>query len=762
MHSLRIIIVDDSDACAQTLVRHLQENGHEVVFERVDEAAAMASLLQGKTWDLLLSGHNMPHFNSLAALKVLQQSGVDLPFIIVSGAIKTEEVVAALQAGAHDFIPMSDLSRLVPAMDRELRQAELRRENREVQETIARSEAHFRSLIESSPDIIAILDVQGFIKYISPSLYDILGFSPPEVLERNFIDFVHPEEQKEVLNIFRQKTENPGEPIHFQNRIRHKSGAWRHVKAVVTLRLKAHEPPELVVSASDVTELLESEQHAKELKLMLDQAQEAVVVQDLEGRIIYFNKGAELISGWKASEVLGRNLAADLRLDPGELEKGKKELQARGEWHGELTLQRKDGNKIIVDVHWTLVRDTQGQPKSILTVSSDITEKKKLENQYLRAQRMESIGALASGIAHDLNNVLSPMMMCLPLLREKVSDPTLQNLTATLEASIQRGAGMLKQLLGFGRGFEGNHVALELPHLLREIVRIVQETFPKNIQVGLQYAKDLWSITGDPTQLHQVLLNLCINARDAMPDGGHLSIQAENIQLDELYAAMNPDAQASRYALIKVIDSGQGIPPEILGKIFDPFFTTKEPGKGTGLGLSTAQGIVKRHSGFIRVESRVNEGAEFQIYLPAICEAISAGAPLSAEAPCCGRGETVLVIDDEPSMQIVTRRALETHGYRVLSASDGTEALSQFVAHSRKVNLVLSDIVMPVLDGPATVRALRHMEPKLKVVWMSGHQALERYPGESATELFLRKPFSVQELLQILDQALKAPSLGKN
>lgn len=517
--NLRVLIVDNSAGHAETIVRHLQENGHAPVFERATDMPALARLLQEKTWDIVLSDHKEPGFNSLRALETLQQSGFDIPFIIVSEQISTEEVVAVLRAGARDFIPKNDFSRLIPAIERELRQTQLRCEHREVQEAIARSEAHYRSLIESSPGILVIFDTQGSSKYISPSVYEVLGYSPNEMLGTKFTEWIHPEDLAKALSIFQYQLQHPEERLREQFRVRHKNGAWRLMNVAATFRINPLDQPEVIGSLSDVTELVASEQYASELKLMLDQAQEAVVVRDLETRILYFNKGAERITGYSAGEMVGKILHNQI-YDPADLERVKNHVLKAGEWAGELPILGKNKNSITLDTHWTLIRDPQGLPKSILTISTDITEKKKLEDQCLRAQRMESIGALASGIAHDLNNVLTPMMMCLPLLREKVQDPALQSLTQTLECSLERGSAILKQLLSFGRGFEGSRKVLELPGLLSELKEIVRQTFPKNIQVKLNCGEKLWQIFGDTTQLHQVLLNLCINARDAMPAGG--------------------------------------------------------------------------------------------------------------------------------------------------------------------------------------------------------------------------------------------------
>ena len=300
-----------------------------------------------------------------------------------------------------------------------------------------------------------------------------------------------------------------------------------------------------------------------------------------------------------------------------QFDKAKQSLLASGEWVGELRQLTKDGREIIAESRWTLVRDDGGNPKSVLVINTDITDKKRIESQFLRAQRMESIGTLASGIAHDFNNLLSPIMMSIRMLQNRFTDEDSQRLLQMLQASAERGAGLVKQVLSFARGVEGERITLQPRHLIREIVKILKDTLPKSIAVDFSADDDLWAVAGDATQLHQVLMNFCVNARDAMPSGGRLSIKAENIHIDDNYARMNIEARPGRYVRIKIADAGSGMPPHIIDKIFEPFFTTKEQGKGTGLGLSTALGIVKGHGGFINVYSEVGRGTEFTIHIPA-------------------------------------------------------------------------------------------------------------------------------------------------
>jgi len=314
---------------------------------------------------------------------------------------------------------------------------------------------------------------------------------------------------------------------------------------------------------------------------------------------------------------------------------------------------------------------------------------------------------------------------------------------------------MIKQVLQFARGVEGQRILLQPLHLIDEVARMLRETLVRSIDVKNQMPKGVWLVLGDATQLHQVLMNLCVNARDAMPRGGRLTISAENIQIDENYARMNIDSRPGRYVLITIADTGTGIPREIIDKIFDPFFTTKGPASGTGLGLSTVLGIVKSHGGFITVSSQVGTGSEFKVYIPA-AESLSQVPELNAEPETQrGHGELILVVDDEPAIREVTRNTLETSGYRVLTASDGTEALVLFVQHKDDIKVVITDLAMPYMDGPATIRALLKLDPLIRIIVSTGVSDKNRTdvvdPGANAV---LSKPYTAEMLLKTLRDVL--------
>ncbi|GDY22882.1 histidine kinase [Verrucomicrobiota bacterium] len=483
--------------------------------------------------------------------------------------------------------------------------------------------------------------------------------------------------------------------------------------------------------------------------------------KDTAGRFTFANARLCVTLGRPLPELLGRTdadffppeQAAQFRADD-------LRVMATGEpYAAEETIQDAQGRTRQVQVNKTALRDAAGLVCGVQGVFLDITEKKLLERQFLRAQRMESLGTLACGVAHDLNNILAPILMAVPLLRMDLPPADFASLMDIMESSVQRGAGIVRQLLAFGRGTEGGHTALQPRHLLREIHNIASETFPKNIALSAHVPADLWALMGDATQIQQVLMNLLVNARDAMPLGGRLITQAENLEVDADYAKLHIDARPGRYVRLKVTDTGSGIPKEIQERIFEPFFTTKPPGQGTGLGLSTTLGIVQSHGGFIHLYSEPGIGTTFSIYLPAAPDS-AADEPPAGPAPLVrGAGETILVVDDEVGFIEAATHTLSLNGYSLLSARDGGEALAVFARHRDAIKVVLTDVQMPVMDGVTLVRVLKKIAPQLQVIASSG---LEYSP--QADELralgvahFLSKPYPVAQLLTRLHEVLHTP-----
>jgi len=496
----------------------------------------------------------------------------------------------------------------------------------------------------------------------------------------------------------------------------------------------------------------------REQASLLDKAQDAIAVRDLEHHLIYWSKGAQHLYGWTAEEVIDKN--ADELLYKEEslnLIKAKKDVIEKGEWIDDLHQVTKDGKEIIVESRWSLIRDSEEKPKSILIINTDITEKKMLEAQLLRAQRMESIGTLAGGMAHDLNNIMTPIMLSVQLLKEKVKDEQSQKILTIIEKNSQRGANLISQVMFFARGVEGERKPLQVSHIISEIENIIKETFPKSIESKTDIQKELSNISGDSTQLHQVLMNLCVNARDAMQDGGILSIFAENFFIDENYVRMNVEAKVGSYVVITVSDTGTGIPPKIIDRIYEPFFTTKGHGKGTGLGLSTSLGIVKSHGGFINVYSELGKGTKFSIYLPAITT--NEGQKAQDEPGfLSGQGELILLVDDEAPIREIARATLEAYRYRVITANDGAEAITLYAQNIEEIRVVLMDMAMPKMDGLSSIRVIRKINPNVKIIAVSGLTEKTRLTklADINVNSYLPKPYTAEKLLKTIHEVLSA------
>ncbi|NEU73861.1 response regulator [Hassallia byssoidea VB512170] len=495
----------------------------------------------------------------------------------------------------------------------------------------------------------------------------------------------------------------------------------------------------------------QTEQKIREQAALLDVATDAIYVRDLDNKILFWNKAAERLYGCRKDEAIGKRTQDIWQTKHAlQLQEALNILMKNGSWEGELYQTTKYDKEIIVESRWTLVPfDKKSQ--SILVVNTDITQKKQLEAQFLRAQRLESIGTLASGIAHDLNNVLAPILMTAQLLETQLHDARSKRLLPILVTNAKRGANLVKQVLSFTRGVEGDRTILQLKHLILEIRQVIKETFPKSIEVDCETSRNLWTVSGDATQLHQVLMNLCVNARDAMPNGGILTISAENFIVDEHYAKMHLDAKIGSYIVATVADTGIGITHEVLDRIFEPFFTTKELGKGTGLGLSTVLGIVKSHGGFINVYSEVGKGSKFEIYLPAQ-ETAESPEEKELELPH-GSGELVLIVDDEPSIREITKTSLEAYNYKAITASDGIEAIALYAEYRDKISIVLTDMLMPSMDGITTIRTLYKINPNVKIIVISGLATSDKMNAayDLGIKAFLSKPYTAKQLLETIN-----------
>jgi PAS domain S-box-containing protein len=622
------------------------------------------------------------------------------------------------------------------------------------------NELRFRSLVEATSQIVWDTPASGEFLVDQPNWRAFTGQSFEELRGWGWLDAIHPEDREETERVWSAAIEGKW-AYHVEHRLRASDHSYRHmsVRAVPILG-DDKTIRQWIGIHTDITERKKAEKRIHEQAALLDKARDAIFVSDIDGTIRFWSKGAERVYGWTSEEILGRFGGDMFYSEVKAFEEINRLTLAQGEWHGEVDHITRDGSPIKVEARSTLIRDEEGHPKSVLGINTDVTESKKIEAQLLRAQRMESIGTLAGGVAHDLNNILAPILMSIQILRLNATDSETSGILKTIETSAKRGADIVRQVLSFARGLESQRVKVQPKHLLDEVENIIRGTFSKNIRVEFAIRDDVWPIDGDPTQIHQILINLCVNARDAMPNGGTLTVSVENCVLDKHFSAMSLQAKPGRYVLINVTDTGAGMSPQVIDKIFEPFFTTKELGKGTGLGLSTVMAIVKGHEGLINVYSEVGKGTTFKVYLPAKEDLSDAPATDDISTLPRGNGQTVLVVDDEASILAITSQTLRAFGYKSLTAADGAEAVAIYAQNVKEIAVVVTDMNMPVMNGMAAIRALLRINPMVKIVAATGLN-VEGDAGklaEMGVTHLLAKPYTAQALLNILHRVVEPDS----
>ena len=761
-----ILIVDDQEASIGLLEQMLRSAGY-VSIDSTQDPREVCKLHLRNRYDLILLDLQMPGMNGFQVMKNLKEieTGGYLPVLVITA--QPELKLRALKAGARDFV--SKPFELAEVMIRVYNMLEVRLLY--LNETILN---HAR--LQNSQRIVGLGDWEYDFTHDrllwSEEVYRILGISRKDFAPNaeTFYLRVHPDDLAFVHREKKAAAEG-SRRIDFEHRIIRPDGQVRYIHQITELVFDDKgRPVRESGTIQDITDrklAVEALRQSEErFKFVARAVSDVVWDWDLSTGVLWWNDGFLTTFGFAAGEIEPSVGSREARMHPDDrarvLEGLHRAIASDGDiWGAEYRFQRKDETYALVEDRGYILRDAAGKAVRMVGGMRDLTEQKKMEAQYLRAQRMESIGTLAGGVAHDLNNVLAPIMMSIELLKlGSAGDPNNTKILDTIQVSCGRGADLVRQVLSFARGLDGERVSLRMRRLIDDLETIIGGTFPRSIRIETQMPGDLWPITGDPTQLHQVLLNLAVNARDAMPHGGTLTLAASNVVLDSQYAGTSPEAKAGSYVLLQVSDTGIGIAPDALDRIFEPFFTTKALGKGTGIGLATVHTIVKSHGGFLSVESDLGRGATFKVYLPADPSSKAAGAvpSLPTDLPC-GHDELVLVVDDELSIREITRQTLQAFGYRVLTANDGAEALAHYAKHTQEIALVITDLMMPVMDGAAAIRVLRHIDPTVKIIAASGIELTgDRVLADvSGVQDVLHKPYTAQTLLRLVRRVIDRP-----
>jgi hypothetical protein len=654
---------------------------------------------------------------------------------------------------------MADLSRRI---------AEAENGHEYVTVALREAEVAYHRLFDLSPLPMWVRDTETLrFLAVNQTAISTYGYTRDEFLALTIND-IRPPDERDRFRDYLAKRHRAG-----LDEATARSGLWIHQRrdgSLLTVEIWSHAlvfhgRPSRLVIVRDMTEQLRAEAEVRfsqeRFRLVAAATSDAIWDWDFAANSLWWSDSFYTLFGYAPANFDDLFDTWAGAIHPDDRDRVVKSLKLARElsrefWREEYRFRRADGTYATVVDRGSLVRDHSGKPHCMVGGMTDITEQSRLQAQLLRAQRLESIGTLAGGIAHDLNNMLAPILLALDLLRLHQPGPEARRLLSTIETSAQRGAELVRQVLTFARGVEGRRQPLHLRHLVKEAARFATETFPRNLVIQAEIPSDLWIVPADPIQLNQVLLNLALNARDSMPGGGHIEFSAANLHVDAALVAATPDARPGPHVVLTVADTGHGIPQEHLDRIFEPFFTTKEVGKGTGLGLSTVHAIVREHCGFITVQSAPARGSVFRVHLPAQPELAAPEHLLAAGSARRGEGQTILVIDDEPPLRDLTRHLLENHGYRVLLAGDGAEGVALYAQYLDRVSVVLTDMVMPIMDGPATIRALRRINPRLPIVATSGLDPASHLENSSASTVrhFPPKPYAPEALLAAIADCL--------
>ncbi|MEO7299259.1 MAG: response regulator [Verrucomicrobiota bacterium] len=741
---LRVLILEDVDTDAELIKREIQKTGLIHSTHCVQTKTDYLLALEDFSPDAILSDFAMPHFNAIEALQILQESPRELPFILVTGSQSEETAVECMKLGADDYILKASLKRLPSALLNAVKKHEAEKERSRALLALKRSEEQFRSLIENALDIIFVLNADGTFHYVSPSVR-ILGQKPDDLLGKSFLCYVYADDEREVNEILNSTLQYVGQTKTFEFLMRHTDGSLRVLEAIGKYIKIDGKAPGVVLNARDVTDRKQSEVALEKMAAFPQLNPNPIFEIAANGGVTYYNNAAEEMAKSLGKEKLFEILPEEINAIVQQcLLTGEKNVRRETHVSGRI-------------LSWSFFPIISNQVVHCYAI--DITEKINLEAQLRQSQKMESIGQLAAGVAHDFNNILTIIQGYSGLLLEKkglhqdLTDPLKQ-----VSVAAERAANLTRQLLMFSRKQVMQPLELDLNEVISNVTTFLRRILGADIAVHFNYCPELPAICGDSGMIEQIILNLAVNARDALPRGGEMNIGTSLIQINENHVSANPEARVGPFVCLRFSDNGSGIPPEVLPRIFEPFFTTKETGKGSGLGLATVYGIVKQHQGWVEVLTAPNVGTTFRVYLPSIEKLAKKSSPLRPKV-VQGGNENILVVEDEPELRVLVCEILSGYGYRVLQAASGPDALPVWEENNQEIDLLLTDMVMPGnMTGRELAEKLKAEKPGLRVIYTSGY-SVETIGKNFAFKRglnFLQKPYHPMALLKVVRDCLDA------
>jgi two-component system cell cycle sensor histidine kinase/response regulator CckA len=744
---LTILYLEDSAEDAELVCAMLENEGLQCAVTRVETKDSFIASLQTQQFDLIISDFSLPSFDGKSALHYARQLAPDVPFVFVSGTIGEDAAIESLLNGASDYVLKQKLTRLIPAVRRALREAETQREREVAEQRLRESENRYRAIFESTGTAMALVEDSGKISLINSVFQKLAGYDKDEIEHAMwFRDFIHPDDFDKVIALYDyMKVSGTSDTKEIDFRFIGRDNVPKDVAANVSRIL---ETDTFVVSMLDITKRLESEQ---EFRSLVEGAHDAIFSLSPGGIITSLNPAFETITGWNTEAWLGKSFTDLVHKD--DRQKTIEDIQrvSAGEalTPQEIRIKRKDGSYAIGEFILTALVRNQVL-RRISGIARDVTERKRLEQELRQASKLESIGTLAGGIAHDFNNILGIILVYVSILKNRSDEEHLLQGIASIDTAVRRGAGLVKQLLTFARKTEAKLSRLYVNDVIKELIPFLQETFAKTISFTLQLDNELRAISMDANQMHQVLLNLCVNARDAMPGGGKISVATKNVER-KIVGQRFPQASDAEYVSITVSDTGVGMDEVTRAHLFEPFFTTKGVGEGTGLGLSVVYGVVKSYNGFIDVVSAPGKGTSFHLYFPAATAEETVESEITAawkEIP--GGSETILLVEDEEALRELVRTLLEEKGYHVITAADGEEAITIYARSFHQIHLLLSDIGLPKVNGWDAFLRMRQINPAARAILASGYvdnKMKETMAAAGMTDI-IQKPYAPNEIFE--------------